>query len=267
MCSAQETAQLITQSNICVWADLSYEEMCKINLFEWPEDVKNFLCHKFGFQFESLSLKDSAIVDLFYYTLLFAKNNNFNEEQTSALFSIIKRVHTKATETSFGNLEETIEYFRFLLGCHSAKRPPFCIQLYNLNEISLINTYIVKTYFRHFKLYKYAFTPKVVLNIKASYNGVYEDTPKDEETLQYNANENKAEICVEKKETEEIVEVDEPPAVKELKQLIESSLDEHIRKLTLNVEEKLKTNEALMTQLTKESTKSLTTKSIKIGKK
>ncbi|XP_065663144.1 cilia- and flagella-associated protein 119-like [Hydra vulgaris] len=267
MCSAQQIAQLITQSNICLWADLSYEEMCKTNSFEWPEDVKNFLCHKFGFQIESLSLKDSAIVDLFYYTLLFAKNNNFNEEQTSALFSIIKRVHTKATETSFGNLEETIEYFRFLLGCHSAKRPPFCIQLYNLNEISLINTYVVKTYFRHFKLYKYAFTPKIVLNIQASYNGVYEDTQKDEETLQHNANENKEEICVEKKEPEEVVVVDEPPAVKELKQLIESSLDEHIRKLTLNVEEKLKSNEALMMQLTKESIKSPTTKSIKIGKK
>jgi len=41
------------------------------------------------------------------------------------------------------------------------QRPPFSIDLFGANEVRKIVEYVINTYFRHFKLYKYAFTPSV----------------------------------------------------------------------------------------------------------
>lgn len=41
------------------------------------------------------------------------------------------------------------------------QRPPFSIDLFSQEQLALISDYVVNTYFRHFKLYKYAFTPQV----------------------------------------------------------------------------------------------------------
>jgi len=41
------------------------------------------------------------------------------------------------------------------------QRPPFSIDLFGANDVRKIVEYVINTYFRHFKLYKYAFTPKV----------------------------------------------------------------------------------------------------------
>lgn len=35
----------------------------------------------------------AILLDLYYYTLQFARDNQFSKEQTSALFSIVKRTH------------------------------------------------------------------------------------------------------------------------------------------------------------------------------
>jgi len=42
------------------------------------------------------------------------------------------------------------------------QRPPFSIDLFGANEVRKIVEYVINTYFRHFKLYKYAFTPRVI---------------------------------------------------------------------------------------------------------
>ena len=44
----------------------------------------------------------------------------------------------------------------------SVQRPPFSIDLFGANEVRKIVEYVINTYFRHFKLYKYAFTPRVI---------------------------------------------------------------------------------------------------------
>ena len=39
------------------------------------------------------NLKTGIVMDLFYYTLQFARENGFTKEQTSAFFSIVKKTH------------------------------------------------------------------------------------------------------------------------------------------------------------------------------
>ena len=40
--------------------------------------------------------REAIIMDLYYYTLRFAWDNNFSREKVSAFFSILKRVHEMA---------------------------------------------------------------------------------------------------------------------------------------------------------------------------
>jgi len=39
------------------------------------------------------SLKTGIVMDLYYYTLQFAREHDFTKEQTSAFFSIVKKTH------------------------------------------------------------------------------------------------------------------------------------------------------------------------------
>ena len=41
------------------------------------------------------------------------------------------------------------------------QRPPFSIDLFKEQQLLALEDYVVNTYFRHFKLYKYVFTPQV----------------------------------------------------------------------------------------------------------
>ena len=209
------------------------------------DDIKKTLCVKLDYDFDKLLLKEKILLDLHFHTLLFAKEQKYNEEQTSALFSIIKKTHNKAVETPFGNIDDTFAYFKELLACHSVKRPPFCIYLYHVQEVVAITEYAINTYFRHFKLYKYAFTPKIVMNVSVKYADVVEDEIPAEES---GADGSMAEM---EKEADDVgtspeplsSDIDDTPAIKELKQIIGSTLDEEIIKLKLNVDEILKTNE------------------------
>ena len=42
-----------------------------------------------------------------------------------------------------------------------AQRPPFSIDLFGADDVRKIVEYVINTYFRHYKLYKFAFTPRV----------------------------------------------------------------------------------------------------------
>lgn len=41
------------------------------------------------------------------------------------------------------------------------QRPPFSINLFSYEEVTCILKYIYNSYVRHYKLYKYIFTPQV----------------------------------------------------------------------------------------------------------
>ena len=53
-----------------------------------------------------------------------------------------------------------------------AQRPPWSINLFSPNQVRLITDYVLNTYFRHYKLYKYVFTPMVRLDLSLAYVGM-----------------------------------------------------------------------------------------------
>eukprot|EP00794_Sanderia_malayensis_P014030 gene14030-15489_t len=180
----------------------------------------------------------------------FSRECDFSEQQTSALLSIIKRTHGKAVETPFGNVDSTFEYFQELILKHSVRRPPFSVEIFSTEEANKIIEYVLNT---HFKLYKYAFTSKIRLNLNIDYLGL-PPTPEPELSEEKTSNETEdiesKDEGLEDDSTVESNQVEEPPAVQELKTMINSALKEQVQKLKTNVDQQLKTNEdAIMKKL------------------
>ncbi|XP_078394254.1 cilia- and flagella-associated protein 119 isoform X2 [Cetorhinus maximus] len=169
---------------ICLWEDLSFSGMDIIQKASSTEEVKEALRLLLCVSLDESDPRAAILLDLYVYTLQFAKSQAFSKEQTSALFSIVKRLHQACTATSLGNVDECFNYFTELVLCHSvAGKPPFSIDLFNGDEVNLVTDYIVDTYFRHFKLYKYIFTRQIRLDLTISYAGIPETPPALEEEI------------------------------------------------------------------------------------
>lgn len=241
--------------DICLWQDLSLHDVKQLWNCTTRDDIKRTLCDKLQYNFSNLQPKEKILLDLYFHTLLFAQDHKFNEEQTSVVYSITKRTHEKAVETPYGNLDETFAFFKDLLAHHSVKRPPFCVHIFPVQDVVSITDYFVTTYFRHYKLYKYSFTPKIVINVAIKYEDVQDDDDKQSAT-DNNSGGARDETDASKKEGGGATTVGdgeaadfvcpvsgETPAMLEMRHLIESALDEQISKLKADVDSKLKINE------------------------
>ena len=62
------------------------------------------------------------------------------------------------------SLNHSFTYFKSLLVGHSVDRPPWSVQVFSLEDVKLITEYVTNTYYRHYKLYNYAFNKRQILN-------------------------------------------------------------------------------------------------------
>lgn len=237
------------KAKIVVWADLTVDDIDRLNESLNVDHNKQVLADIFHLDIWRENPQQAIIMDLYYYTLQFARDNNFNREKTSTVFSIIKKTHEVCIETPFGNLEQTFKFFKELLLCHAVNRPPHSIELYSADEVRKITEYTINTYFRHFKMYKYAFTPLVRLDLSINYHGV----PVSPEPTEAGDGDDEA-----PKDTEALTEdqggeaagalEDESDARKELRAMIKNYLTEEIKKVKIVVEEQLQTTEETLSK-------------------
>lgn len=145
--------------------------------------------------------------------------------------------------TPLGNVEECYHYFTSVLFCHGVRRPPFSIDLFKEQQLLSLADYVVNTYFRHFKLYKYVFTPQVRLDLSLSYMGL--QPPKlwpDERDYEEVAAEQVA--ISQEEEPETVAQTEQQPSeVDVLQTYIKSQLSKELGQLQQLVEERLKESE------------------------
>lgn len=177
------TAEGPFRAQICTWVDLSLTDAeLLLEATSSTESLQQALAGILGLGDLASPSKQALIeLDLYTYAVLFAKRTGFTAEQLSAFFTIVKSVHLMCISTPFDNLQETFQFFKDLLLKHSVNRPPYSTCLYSIAQVKDITEYVLKTYFKHFKLYKYVFTKRVLLNLKLSYSGVAE-SPEPSET-------------------------------------------------------------------------------------
>eukprot|EP00795_Rhopilema_esculentum_P015185 gene15185-6381_t len=215
-------------AQICVWADFTLKDIDELSWLHEPDKIKGKISEVLGINVIESSIKKDILC---YLSLLWAfKDSPF----------------TPQPDSPFGNVDAAYEYFKELLVRHCMKRPPFCVQLYSMAEAKSITDYVLNTYFKHYKLYKYAFTPKVRLNLTFEYNGLPEEPAEIEGEKEEPEGGANVEITVEGDSgiaEPEQMENEDPPAVKELKTIINSTLSDQVQKLKMNMDEQLKTNE------------------------
>ncbi|XP_048710424.1 cilia- and flagella-associated protein 119 isoform X5 [Caretta caretta] len=175
--SSQDPYPQCHEAKICMWKYLDVHSMDLINKAQTTDELKRVLAELFQLQGWESDPRAAILLDLYFYTVQFSREHSFSREQSSAFFTIVKDTHEACVETPLPNVEECYRYFTELLFCHAIRRPPFSIDLFSQEQLALISDYVVNTYFRHFKLYKYAFTPQIRLDISLSYVGMPEPEP------------------------------------------------------------------------------------------
>ncbi|XP_036362550.1 coiled-coil domain-containing protein 189-like isoform X2 [Octopus sinensis] len=191
-------------------------------------------------------LREAILLSLYTYTLQYARDEDFTIEKLSAYFSIVKDSHEYCTETSFMNLDETFAFFKDLLLCHSVYCPPHSAELFTLNEVRKMSFHMINTYFRHFKLYKYAFTPQVQLDLVLDYIGEPESmTDLVDPRISETKGSQVTDECIDK-ENELVKITEKEEAKKYLRKIIINVLQEKIREIKLSVKEKLKQSEEMV---------------------
>ncbi len=139
--------------------------------FDKKNEYKTFsrlISHQLRLNYEDKQTK--IIIDQYFYLVKFSLENSFNKEQISCLLTILKNTHDLAVDTSFGNLDETFDYFKNSMLIHSVHRPPFSLQIFSTKQLELVFNYIFNSYFKQFKFYKYVFSDAIKLNVKFQYS-------------------------------------------------------------------------------------------------
>ncbi|KAF3704546.1 Coiled-coil domain-containing protein 189 [Channa argus] len=213
------TVPLNRKAKVMLWTDVSYHDMEEIDNMQSILDLESALCSVF--QVNLAEPKRGVLLELYVQTVLFCRECNFKKGQTSALLSIIKSIHEANVETPLNNIEQCFKYCKELLLCHSVRRPPFSINLFNSEEINYIFKYIYNSYMRHFKLYKYIFTPQVKLDLSLTYSEI-----RDQEDSSASGSKSELQKLIEKEVREQVMLVSG-----QLDQRIKEIADQHIHTL------------------------------------
>ena len=150
------------------------------------DDRSAYMCTLFGLDPEKerldASLLDFYVMNIKYATLLacaffylltfitfissFGYENNFNREQVSSLFSIMKVVFEESRNKNL-LIDQAFDYLKELLVKHSVQRPPYSVGIFSVKQVNLITEFATETFFRHYKLYKAVFSTRVLLDFSA----------------------------------------------------------------------------------------------------
>lgn len=102
-----------------------------------------------------------AVADLYYHTWRFACQLNFGSEQMAALLAIVHQTLADTISTQEDNMVAVLAALRAHLILHSIRQPPFADDVFSLAQAKLIQKYMLRTYFRNFRLYKAVCAPLV----------------------------------------------------------------------------------------------------------
>ncbi|XP_065911586.1 cilia- and flagella-associated protein 119-like [Dysidea avara] len=244
----------------CLWMDLSFTDVERLMSCQTVLEFRSKLAPFLGVaEYQPTDKRLLIELDLFYYLIQFAKTNGFNYDQISTIFSIVKILHKMTISTPCDNFKETIDHFYTLLLHHSVNRPPYSIGVFTVDQIKLITEYVLSTYFKHFKFYKYVYTKKIQLDITIQYPGVPATPEPKQETEVVEAGPANVDNGTDKNIDSDTVDmshqtlsVDEEAGMgdkeKELSKIIKSHLNEQLVQLKTSINEQLTAHDQKVSQ-------------------
>lgn len=117
-----------------------------------------------------------VLLDLYAHLIVFAKSRQMSAEKLSTLVSLVHEVHERSMAERYTRAA-SYDLLRDLLVRHSVARPPFSAAIFDLDDVQHIDTYLLSTYYRHYKLYVYAFVPRRTATIRTVAAGALAEVP------------------------------------------------------------------------------------------
>ncbi|XP_069840862.1 cilia- and flagella-associated protein 119 isoform X2 [Dendropsophus ebraccatus] len=164
----------IKEAKVSLWRDLTVSDLERLEHSQSSEDICRALCDWLDGSSDWADPRSSALLDLYYYAVRFCRDCGFTREQTSCVLSIVKETHVACVGSPLSNVAQCYHHLQEMLLCHAVHRPPFSSTIFSPQQLLQVTHYVVETYFRHFKLYKYVFTPQVHLDLSVTYSGIAE---------------------------------------------------------------------------------------------
>ncbi|KAI6051936.1 CCDC189 [Marmota monax] len=235
----------LPQPRICMWKFLDIHSMHRLEKTANIEEMREVLAELLKIGCPEQNLQDAITLDLYSHALIFCRQQGFSLEQTSVACALLQDLHKACAATPLGNVEECYRYFTSVLFCHGVRRPPFSIDLFKEEQLLALADYVVNTYFRHFKLYKYVFTPQVRLDLSLTYMGLQPPKPWPKGKMEKEGEEAEEQALTPQEEELEIVAQpeQEPSQVCVLRTYIKTQLNKELGQLQQLVEERLKASE------------------------
>ena len=103
--------------------------------------------------------KNDIMLDFYSHSIHFAKQHNFSVEKLSCFLGIMDFISHSSLHFKL-QPSAAFEAFKRILDRHSIQRPPYSIMIFNPEDRALLTEYLVHTFFKHYLLYQYAFTPQ-----------------------------------------------------------------------------------------------------------
>mmetsp|Transcript_44370 Transcript_44370/g.73953 ORF Transcript_44370/g.73953 Transcript_44370/m.73953 type:complete len:276 (+) Transcript_44370:252-1079(+) len=147
------------------WCDLSKIQIADIEKCKDRKSLEQFLSKVLDLPKYDSDIRQGILLDLYLGVLRFATSLALDPERMSTLFSLVKVNHFKAVKEHL-TLEKSFAYFKKLLLEHSVQRPPYSVSLFSFQAVKDITDWVIDTYYRHYKLYQYAFTERFTLDVK-----------------------------------------------------------------------------------------------------
>jgi hypothetical protein len=121
-------------------------------------------------------MQRKILLDLYYHVIRFAKTNGMTGEKQSTLVSIVQKMHTTAMAAKASS-QDAFAILESIMISHSVHRPPYSAAVFAVDDAKLIIDFMMGSYFRHYKLYTYAFSNRSELTVTCSTLGETSEVP------------------------------------------------------------------------------------------
>ncbi|KAL3658977.1 hypothetical protein V7S43_016115 [Phytophthora oleae] len=141
-----------------VWKHASERELAQLATRHSVDDCKSTLAEIFGLDLSDE--KQSFLLDFHLHNYSFCRQRHFQLSQMSVFLGICQTLMKRDFERdSTTDLKSSFEFFQAILLTHSVNRSPKSVGIFSREEVAAIVDYVTNSYYRHFQLYKYIYTP------------------------------------------------------------------------------------------------------------
>lgn len=117
------------------------------------------------------------LAEFHYHNFAFCQRSCFNAEKASTTISIFKAVHTRAIIKDKLPQAVARRLFAALVDRHSEQLPPYRYGVYSREEATAVKAYADRTFFRHYKMYAFAYIQEQELFVRSAFERVAPPVP------------------------------------------------------------------------------------------